>query len=344
MAEYSHIDLRRSRIIGLAAALAVDGLLLVLSLAGRLFGLEEERYSADAGLAQALGLLVRFPLPPSLTLPRIIWSASVFLAVGLVVYGLVTGLRRSLPARDGGAVVFLFGWCCTALALSLGGYLALCAERVMWPGLEHDHMVIAFLLPRSGLWSLLFGWVGGLAATIAYQVTVPAHAPLRAPDTPRAFGGAGLAAAAFVLALVVGGSIGRENTLTLYDVLMALEFPDPVSLRFTGASVGVLLLLAVAGGVALWLVLALGMRRIGSMGGAFVLGWGCAVLVAGMVGVLRHLAFAVTSLVSGERAGFFPWSQLGDGTAFGLLTGWLVGAVALAAFFFMRRASRSMAQ
>ncbi|MFI6323902.1 hypothetical protein ACIBG8_40710 [Nonomuraea sp. NPDC050556] len=325
MAELTHVDLRRSRVVAATAVCAVVGLLLLLSLLGRLIGLRTDRDARQSEVAELVALVVRFPLPQNLTLPRLLWVLVTFAAIALILYGSLTGLRRSVPARQGALTVFLLGWCCTALAVFAGGYLSMCADRLMWPGLEFSSQAIGYLLPRSGVWALAFAWVGGVGAAVAYSATARNAAPVLAADGRRAAVSAGLAAAAFAVLLGVFGSLGHAR-LRL-DLPGMIYFPDPVSGSSPGISFVLLALMIIIGFVALALLLGVALRRSG-VGGAFVLGWGFAVLVAGGVGIVRNVAVLIWELVKGEKDAPFYWTQLGDGAAFGLLTGWVVGLVA----------------
>lgn len=319
MAEFTHVDLRRSRVIAAIATGAVVGSLLLVNVLGPLIFLPPDLGVRDAGVGELVAL------PESLTLPRFLWILVAFGVIVLVLYGLLTGVRRSVPTRQGGFSVFVLGWCCTALAIFAGGYFAMCAARPLWPGLEFSSQAIGYLLPTSGTWALAFGWIGGLGAAKAHSSTAQSWRPVIAPVGRKALVAAGLAGGVFAVLLAVFGSIGHERLGT--DLRGMFMFPDPVSMSAPGISFVLLALLVIIGLVAMGLVLGLTLRRSG-VGGAFVLGWGCAVLVAGGVGIVRNMAVLIWELVKGEKDAPFFWTQLGDGAAFGLLTGWLVGAVA----------------
>lgn len=328
MADFSHVELRRARIVAASAAGAVVAFQLVLSLVARAFKTTQEQQAVDTAV-----WIIGYPIPRADEYPpqRIIWVALTYAVTALAMYVLLTVTRRAVPVRQGGALVFVLGWGCAFLALGAATLLSAGAARAGWPSLELRPDTIAAILPWAGLWALAVGWVGGLAATLAYVLTSPSGRAPVPPATGRAFAAAGAAAGVFAVSLIVGGILGREGRRTSYGIADVMMFPQAASRTNAAQSYGALAFLVVIGAVALTLLYALALRRARSGVGAFLLGWGCVALVAGVVGLLRHLTFVGLQLVDDVKGNVeLPFYELGDGTAFGLLTGWVAGLAGLA--------------
>ncbi|GIH92448.1 hypothetical protein ACFFMN_04155 [Planobispora siamensis] len=82
---------------------------------------------------------------------------------------------------------------------------------------------------------------------------------------------------------------------------------------------------------------------VGGAVGLFLLGWGCTALAGGFVSLLRLPALFITRITTSLDIAGHRWTSLdyeilpiaflvGDGVLFGLLTGWLVGAVVVLAY------------
>ncbi|MEV0590254.1 hypothetical protein [Nonomuraea cavernae] len=344
-----HVDLRRSRRIGLAASLTVCGTMLLVAVSTwALGGSRIDLVPLDIPWPVAdLVSVLQFPMPrlPRFSLPRILWIVLGFAIVGLVLYALLTGSRRAVPARGAGFTVFLLGWACTAPAVGAAAIVFGVAGRVYWPDVDLWRMP-GMLYSAAG-WGLIFGWLGGLAAALTYSITSsPAHRAA-SPSTRRASWTPAASSAVFLglLFLVSGLLTPRDPVEVGAGYLNLITFPDPVSGSWyfsedppgfvVALDLGALLFLTVAAVVTMTLLLGAAVRFVrprGGAGGVFMLGWGCTILVAGGVGVLKSLIFLVVDLASqGEFIGSFPYSAAIDGAAYGLLVGWLMGAVAMVA-------------
>ncbi|MEU8249774.1 hypothetical protein [Nonomuraea sp. NPDC048916] len=371
MAETTHVDLRRSRTIALAAALTVCGTMLLVAVPTWLFnGSRIDVFALALERPRPVDYLLhlmQFPLPyiARFSLPRTLWILLGFAIVGVVLYALLTGSRRAVPARGAGFAVFLLGWACTALAVGAAAIVFDVAGGPYWPAVDLSRAAGSLL--NGAEWGLLFGWLGGLAAALAYSRTASPASPIAMPGSLPGFPASGMAppsprrasarkawtvaasaAVSLGLLVLVGGLLAlRDRPAIDIGYQRLLMFPKPVSglwyfagdpPDFTMAlDLFTLFLLAVTAVMAMTLLLGSAVRLVRpskGAGGVFLLGWGCAILVAGGIGLLRALVFLIAHLATGGRyeVGFSPYEVLAEGAVYGLLLGWLVGGVAVVAY------------
>ncbi|MFC7101163.1 hypothetical protein ACFQQB_12190 [Nonomuraea rubra] len=192
------------------------------------------------------------------------------------------------------------------------------------------------------VWILLWAWVGALVAAALYRLTALREATPAAADrrkTCRTYKTAAIAAAPLVLLML---------TLTLFVLDHPKDlafFPDPLSYsRMTDPGRGTWVwggwdlvgLFVLQAAYVLLVVLTLGSalravrpRRAGA--GVFALGWSCAVLACGGVGLLREAIFnAVGTDPDVEQIswGYYP-PLFAEGIGVGIFFGWLVGIAAV---------------
>ncbi|RJL32626.1 hypothetical protein [Bailinhaonella thermotolerans] len=367
MAE-AHVALRRARLIALATASAVcGGMLLHAVLVGT------RARGAGPPFADALA----FPLPAldRLSPARILWVPLVLAAVAAVLYAVITGTRRGVPPQGAGYAVFLLGWAGATFAAAVAALPFHAASAPYWPGPDLAASGLGRLfwvhVPVAVAWGLLAGWIGGLAAAIAYRRTAPARAPgpgtartvtpaagrgsvpgagAGAPrGTGRAWPAAGGAGGILGLIILAGGLFAFvEQSRGGPAILEFLTFPNPLSANWglppstrRPSWAGLLdplalVLLAVTSAGLLTLILSPALRRLRNRRGAvFLITWGCAVLVTGLAGLMRGLAIRVAERFGEEVLVVPGFPDLADGAVHGLLYGWL--AAAAAAFLWTRR-------
>ncbi|MFI6479565.1 hypothetical protein ACIBH1_16655 [Nonomuraea sp. NPDC050663] len=340
-ADHAHVTLGRARRIALAAALTVVGVMVLVSV-GRaaFFRPDWERVDYTSFFNTIYGITV-FPLsrtevPPPLVL---VWTVLAYAAAGAVVYGLVVGLRRVVPVRHGKLAAFLLGWGATMVALLAAAVFYRGAiGSGYWPGLEPADWSALFSAHANG-WTLLFGWLGGLAALVAYHRTRVSDGPPAPRHTGRAFGAAALCASLPAALMVVGGLLPLrvESAWPIW----LLDFPKPLTPDYFDDSLTTADVLATFAMALLTLILLtalLGLALRGSrrsFPGVFVLGWICAFLVTSALGALHSWV----SLLVQKGSGLSTWNgySVFDGATYGIAIGWLAGLVAALVFAGLRR-------
>lgn len=341
-ADHAHVTLGRARRIALAAALTVVGVMVLVSVGCAVFVRPDWERVDYTSLFNTIYGITGFPLsrtevPPPLVL---VWIVLAYAAAGAVVYGLLIGLRRVVPVRHGKLAVFLLGWGATMVALLAA---AVFHQGAMgsgyWPGLEPTDWR-ALLSAHANGWTLLFGWLGGLAALLAYHRTRVSDGPPAPRHTGRAFMAAALCASVPAALMVAGGLLISLNVESAWPIWL-LDFPKPLApdyvddslttvdvlATFAMAFLALILLTAL-----LWLTLR-GARR--SLPGVFVLGWICTFLVTSALGALHSWV----SLIAQQGTGFSTWNgySVFDGASYGIVIGWLAGLVAALVFAGLRR-------
>ncbi|GAA4074503.1 hypothetical protein [Nonomuraea soli] len=340
-ADHAHVTLGRARRIALAAALTVVGVMVLVSVGCAAFVRPDWERVDYTSLFNTIYGITSFPLvsrevPPALVL---VWTVLAYAAVAAVVYGLVVGLRRVVPVRHGKLAAFLLGWGATMVALLAAAvFFQGAIGSGYWPGLEPTDWRALFGAHANG-WTLLFGWLGGLAALVAYHRTRVSDGPPAPRHTGRAFAAAALCAAVPAALMVVGGLLPLrvESGWPIW----LLDFPKPLTSEFLEPALTMADVLATFAMALLTLILLtalLGLALRGarpSFPGVFVLSWICAFLVTSALGALHSWV----SLIVQEGSGFSTWNgySVFDGATYGIAIGWLAGLVAALVFAGLRR-------
>lgn len=336
MAEFPHVDRSRARKIALATAVTVGSVQLLLGLV----------IPSDQRITGAVSELITasdYPVGSfsGFSASRFIAALLVFAVTGLAIYGFMVVALRAVRPAGGSFAVLLLGWGCTALGVGAATPFALAVNNNYWPSFEVGRTFT--FLPWTAAWILMWGWVGALAAAVRYAMTADPATRRFPADGRKAFKVAAIASAPLVPLMVVS-SVLAPTSLSGGNPAF---FPEPLShwwymsskdyanfrlLDLAGLLVLVLafiMLLSLALGVAL---IAVRPRR--GAAGVFLLGWGCAVLACGGVGLLRGLLFLAMQIATKfKRGSLFSLVDLGEGVGFGILAGWLVGAVAVIGYY-----------
>ncbi|MBB6546937.1 hypothetical protein [Nonomuraea rubra] len=284
-------------------------------------------------------IITQQAFPPGVAVSGSVWAA---LGLAVTVAGVFTPLvlgLRAIRSTGGTFGVALLGWGCTALGVGAGVPLFTFQNAIPSRYLEAMFLNLAEFGP---VWILLWAWVGALVAAALYRLTALREATPAAADrrkTCRTYKTAAIAAAPLVLLML---------TLTLFVLDHPKDlafFPDPLSYsRMTDPGRGTWVwggwdlvgLFVLQAAYVLLVVLTLGSalravrpRRAGA--GVFALGWSCAVLACGGVGLLREAIFnAVGTDPDVEQIswGYYP-PLFAEGIGVGIFFGWLVGIAAV---------------